>query len=937
MMKPLRLCFLFLVLVFCQVTIMAQTTVAGKIVDDTGEGLIGANIIIKGTTIGSTTDFDGNFSFDTDTPTPFTIEVSYTGYANQEMEIASSARDLNIVLASGLLLDDVVISASRKREKVQEAPASVSVLGSRQLAVSPDVQPTRTLGNMAGVTIQQQSAGRINIEIRGGNGNFATSVLPIMDYRTLVAAGTGAFISSGIGISSIDLERVEVVRGPGSALYGAGVTSGVVHYITKKPIDSPGTTLEVLGGNLNTFGITGRHATKVSDKFGFKVNVKYLRGDEFGLDPNNATDAETIAALSQTASVPTIFNGRIDAHAPSTVVVDRLDTDGDGNPQEQDYNSFNINTTLEFRPTDDLSVNLSAGYNDYKSLYWNNQGEGLTISKEIWTQARVQYKGLFAQVFYTDNDGGLYDDQKPGLLYRTGFRSAVARKSLESQIQYNFEVPTANLDITAGFDTRQVFSDTANEPHGRYEDEDDYGIFGGYVQAKWAAAEKFDVLVAGRYDVFNFLDDGFFSPRAALVYKPAPNHTFRASYNVAGNQPSSLEMYLDFPVNTAIPGILDVWYAGASTINTIDENTVIDVTIPGFPSLPTGTPGMPLAFPYAAVNGPVLEALGPVLGDDPLGIIPFLTSFSPAGVTGSLAGYNLFDGTPLGLVDNEVIGVSKETTYEIGYSGFIKDKFKLTADIYNRRLEGGRIFTALLPVYALVGADSGAGLQDAVGTALTGHLTGLGLDQATAEATAAGIAAAYGGAGAAFDDPATGAGALYGLFGAAESGVGTVPLDDNIVHVTSGGRVSADEISYVGIDVGTQYYFTNDLIGYFNYSWLSQNEWIPGEDDVTTAFTLNTADSKYRLGLQYVPATGFTGSIGFNHTPSYNASFGLFSGETDEQNLVDLSVGYTFDNGIKIGFNANNLFDSNYRFSPNMPQVGRIIMGKLTYNFGGNN
>ena len=48
-MKPLRLCFLFLVIIFCQVTIMAQTTVAGKVVDDTGEGLIGANIIVKGT------------------------------------------------------------------------------------------------------------------------------------------------------------------------------------------------------------------------------------------------------------------------------------------------------------------------------------------------------------------------------------------------------------------------------------------------------------------------------------------------------------------------------------------------------------------------------------------------------------------------------------------------------------------------------------------------------------------------------------------------------------------------------------------------------------------------------------------------------------------------------------------------------------------------
>ena len=62
-----------------------------------------------------------------------------------------------------------------------------------------------------------------------------------MDYRSLVGPGIGTFQSDQSGISRIDLERIEVVRGPGSALYGPGVTSGVIHFITKNPIDHPGT------------------------------------------------------------------------------------------------------------------------------------------------------------------------------------------------------------------------------------------------------------------------------------------------------------------------------------------------------------------------------------------------------------------------------------------------------------------------------------------------------------------------------------------------------------------------------------------------------------------------------------------------------------------------------------------------------------------------
>lgn len=160
---------------------------------------------------------------------------------------------------------------------------------------------------------------RINIQLRGDGGLFGSASFPILDYRSLSGPGLGTFDALNSPLNNLDIDRIEVVRGPGSALYGPGVTSGVVHFITKSPIDKPGTAIELLGGELNTFGITARHATKVSDKFGFKVNAVLKRGDEFSLDPNDPDDAAQIALFQKTVSAPAITDGIVDATQPKGI------------------------------------------------------------------------------------------------------------------------------------------------------------------------------------------------------------------------------------------------------------------------------------------------------------------------------------------------------------------------------------------------------------------------------------------------------------------------------------------------------------------------------------------------------------------------------------------------------------------------------------------
>ena len=172
----LRICSLIFLLL-TSIFSWSQTTISGNIVDTDGFSLIGANISIVGTSEGGIADIDGNFSLTTSKNLPFTIEVSYTGYANQVIEVTDNS-PLMIVLSEGLLIDEVVVSASRKREKVQEAPASISVINSKKLESSAQaVDPIRNLISTAGVQLQQQSAARINISMRGSSGLFGTSVV----------------------------------------------------------------------------------------------------------------------------------------------------------------------------------------------------------------------------------------------------------------------------------------------------------------------------------------------------------------------------------------------------------------------------------------------------------------------------------------------------------------------------------------------------------------------------------------------------------------------------------------------------------------------------------------------------------------------------------------------------------------------------------------
>lgn len=943
-----KLCLLFAIFLWASYQIFAQNTISGKVTDaGSGEPLIGANLLIQGSSEGTITDLEGQFSLQSNQPLPWTIDISYTGYASKTLVINNAQNGMNISLSSSISeLTGVEVVATRGLGKVQEAPSSITVISTRKLEASPNSNPVRNLINASGLYIQQQSAGRINVQLRGDGGLFGSASFPIQDYRSLSGPGLGTFDNLNSPINNLDLDRIEVVRGPGSALYGPGVTAGIIHFITKSAIDKPGTAVELTGGNLNTYGASIRHATKISDKIGFKINGVYKRGGEFTLDL--VEDAEQIARMKNTVIVPEYdtFIGM----GPTILLEEAdLDPDGDGNPMQDFWTQFVLNGSLELRPKDDLSIVLSGGTNSASAVFYNNQGEGLSQSSEYWGQARFQKGGLFAQAFYLHNNGGT--DEKPTFLYQTGLRTGIIRSQLEAQLQYSFETPGfLNTEWTTGLDYRLSQADSRGEVYGRNEMDDDYNILGAYAQGKFELMSKLDLVLAGRIDRFNFFDEMAFSPRAVAVYKPSPKHTFRAGYNRAVAAPTQLQINIDLPVSTPVPGAFDIWLVGNKEAQIFDENPqiVFNGLLP-FPSLPVGTPGFPLAYVQAAVSPQVLAAVGESITMDAPQFAPYLpainaffadpTNAAP-GFVGQWHGYNIFNGQPLGLVEAPKATLRKEDTWEVGYKGLIADKLAVSVDVYHRRIDGATLFTAISPAYTLTGlenVDVGTLLADGVTAQFPEFLDNLLKEDIPDEAARAAsvqalLAAYYGGY-------SVGGAGIFPPLEPIMPILATTPTQNvpafGGTHLAAGYR-TFEAYSYLGTDIGLEYYFNQNFSIFGNYSWISENVFTPeikGTDGATETTVISAPRNKFRIGLNYAADYGIRANLSFQHDDEFEALLGQFSGTVEERNLVDLGVGYKFKNNLSIGLSAQNLFNSEYRAFPNFPKIGRLWMGNVRYEF----
>lgn len=277
---------LLLVLSFYAFAMNAQTKVTGKVFDEYLEPFVGA--IIKSDNNQTVSDENGNFTLNVSENIPFTIQVLSLGYQTETIEVNNND-ELNVILKENSLLDEVVVSASRTPERIFESPVTVERFSLKGVKNSSTQSFYDAIANLKGVDINVNSSIVKTLNTRGFTSFENTRFVQLIDGVDNAYTSAGYTIGNSAGLSPLDIESVEVLPGAASALYGANAFNGLLIMNSKNPFNhtglstyyQTGITSQKAAGNNQFNNLAIRFAHAFGDKFAFKTNFRYYKGEEW--------------------------------------------------------------------------------------------------------------------------------------------------------------------------------------------------------------------------------------------------------------------------------------------------------------------------------------------------------------------------------------------------------------------------------------------------------------------------------------------------------------------------------------------------------------------------------------------------------------------------------------------------------------------------------
>ncbi len=399
-------------------------------------------------------------------------------------------------------LTRIVVTAARRSEKALDVAGSVSVVDEQAVRERVSTSPLDYVESTPGVDMAVQGLEGRQVVAHGFSGTFGPSLLLLSDYRNAALPSVRASLSYFLTPNGDDIDRVEVVRGPASALYGSNAADGVVHFITKSPFDSPGTNISVTGGGRSLVVGTGRYSAVMNDKFAWKLSGTYFRGTEWLAPPQ---PSETIARDPTTERANGEFRAdyRITSHATAV---------------------FTAGSTIAMRNVEYTPIGT------YQ----------LDHSRADFAQLRFTDGSLFAQAYM--NRASSPDGTTTNL--QTGQSALDHSNVLVAQVQHGLNFRTTG-SIIYGLDLQRTDPQTSGTVNGRNESHDKSLETGVYAQLSAPVASRLQLIAAARVDKHSQLDGAVFSPRLGFVFTPSEGQRFRVSYNRAFSTPTPGNLSLD--------------------------------------------------------------------------------------------------------------------------------------------------------------------------------------------------------------------------------------------------------------------------------------------------------------------------------------------------------------------------------------------------------
>ena len=612
-------------------------TVTG-LVTRAGEGspLPSVSVTVQSTGLSTITGPDGRYTLRRVPEGAQTIVFRWLGYKPMEIRTTVEADRTATVYAAMepvpvALTEIVVSSASRAPERIVEAPAAISVVPPQVLEnTSITGQAPLALQTLPGVDVVQSGVNDFNVNARGFNSSLNRRVLVLQDGRDLSIAFLGAQEWNGMTQPLEDLGRLEMVRGPGSALYGANAFSGVINIITPEGREVAGTKLSFGGGELETIRGDFRQAGVFgNDRFGYRLNVGGMKSDTYTRSRtlNDGTSLQKEYADATDEPVPLTREAiPLTGQSVDPVTGEPL---GDRAGLKNVYASGR----LDYYLTNGSVLSADGGASQVENEVFVTGIGRVQVLKAVKPYARAAFATNHTNIFGFWNSRTSID---PQIALSSGAQLEERSDIFHIEGQQNWDFMQDRGRVVYGASYRKTMVNTSGTLMNPINDDRSDGYYSGYGQVEYKLTPQLRVVGAARVDDGTLFETQF-SPKGALVYSLNENNSVRFSVNRAFQTPNYSEFFLQAPA--AAPT------AGPATVEGGIEAYYTQVQA---------------SLPPAALAGLTLHPSLP-------------WNFSPTTQVLALGNANLDVETVLG--------------WELGYKGSISNTLYFTADLYINKLE----------------------------------------------------------------------------------------------------------------------------------------------------------------------------------------------------------------------------------------------------------
>ena len=489
--------------------------ITGHVVEKGSElSLPYATVLIVETGKGTVTDAEGYFRLKDIAPGTYTIKVQTIGYGTQTKKITVSddfTVDVHFLMEEETILtDEVVVSANRNETSRKVAPVVVNVMNNKLFELVNSTDLAKSLNYQSGLRVENncQNCGFPQVRINGLEGPYSQILI---NSRPVMSALSGVYGLEQIPTNMI--ERVEVVRGGGSALFGANAVGGTINIITKDPINNSfqvGTTMSNLNGKVWEQNVNANASLVSSDNsYGIAVYQSYRNRNPYDADGDGFSELGKLNMNTfglRSYYRPTQFS-RISLEYHTTNEFRRGGNNFNLQPHESDIceqtkhiiNSGGLTYDVFFNEyKHKLSVYGSVQHTDRNSYY--GAGKALNAygkTNDLTAVGGAMYVGNFDKVL---------------------FSPATFTGGLEYQYNYLHDIMTGyNRDL-----------------------KQDVKVASAYAQNEWKM-DKFILLAGFRLDKHNLVDDVIFSPRINALWKPSEKVQGRLTWSTGFRAPQAYD------------------------------------------------------------------------------------------------------------------------------------------------------------------------------------------------------------------------------------------------------------------------------------------------------------------------------------------------------------------------------------------------------------